>query len=189
MLEKEKEDNLKKEEEKILEKSEISLWLNNYSDIFSDFDPRPYSERALSDDFLHEIKKASKDKPSGTIELRFLVPSKGRNSKTETMVKERLHKHFKKHNEMLGKEKKSIFKQGWAFVSFGVIFMFAAAYILFYYAQKNLLNEFLIVLLQPGGWFLFWEGLNLLIFEAKKINPELEFYDKMTKSKVEFLPY
>ena len=184
-----KEDNLNQEEEKVLEMSEISLWLNNYSDIFSEFDPRPYSERALSDDFLNEIKKASRDKPTGTIKLRFLVPSKGRNSKTESMFKERLHKHFKKHNELLHKEKKKVLRQGWAFVIFGILFMFAAAFILFNYAQKNLIKEFLIVLLQPGGWFMFWEGLNLLIFEAKRINPELEFYDKMIKSEVEFLPY
>lgn len=45
------------ETEKILEMSEISIWLDNYDDIFSDFDPRPYSQRSLSDDFLAEAKK------------------------------------------------------------------------------------------------------------------------------------
>ena len=33
----------------------VSLVLESYNDIFSDFDPRNYSERALSDDFLIEI--------------------------------------------------------------------------------------------------------------------------------------
>ena len=53
------------EQTALLKKSEISLSLDNYDDIFSDFDPRPFSQRALSDDFLIEAKKASRDKVSG----------------------------------------------------------------------------------------------------------------------------
>ena len=36
----------------LLKKGEISLLLDSYTGIFSDFDPRPYAERTLSDDFL-----------------------------------------------------------------------------------------------------------------------------------------
>ena len=32
----------------------VSLWLDTYEDIFSDFDPRPYGQRALSEDFVAE---------------------------------------------------------------------------------------------------------------------------------------
>lgn len=46
----------------IIDKAEISLVLDTYDDIFSDFDPRPYGERALSSDFLDEAKKAARDK-------------------------------------------------------------------------------------------------------------------------------
>ena len=38
------------------EKAEVGLRLEKYDDIFSDFDVRPYSARALSVDFLEEIK-------------------------------------------------------------------------------------------------------------------------------------
>ena len=37
----------------------ISLWIDSYDDIFSDFDPRPFSARNISDDFLYEVKKTS----------------------------------------------------------------------------------------------------------------------------------
>jgi hypothetical protein len=36
---------------------EISIWLDSYNDIFSDFDSRPFSERTVSDDFLSEVRK------------------------------------------------------------------------------------------------------------------------------------
>ena len=37
----------------------VSLWLDNYDNIFSDFDPRSYAHRELSDDFLIEAKKVT----------------------------------------------------------------------------------------------------------------------------------
>ncbi len=73
--------------ETLLKASEISIILDTYDDIFSDFDPRPYSERALSDDFLIEANKASRDKASGQIELIFLIPQKMRNIESENLIK------------------------------------------------------------------------------------------------------
>ena len=59
--------------QKLLGLSNISLSLNSYDDIFSGFDPRPYSQRALSDDFLAESKRASRDKELDGVELIFLI--------------------------------------------------------------------------------------------------------------------
>jgi len=57
---------------------------------------------------------------------------------------------------------------------------------------KNLeltLLTFLSVLSEPAGWFLFWEGLNLIIFQSKKKVPELDFYKKMSKAKIIFVDF
>mgnify|MGYP001602887187 CR=1 FL=1 len=48
--------------------------MSEYADIFSDFDPRHFSKRALSDDFLIEAQKASTDKNVGNVEIRLLFP-------------------------------------------------------------------------------------------------------------------
>ena len=57
--------------EKDFNSSEIPLWLDNYNDLFSDFDPRHYSNRALSQDFLEELKRASRDKQTKTVNLKL----------------------------------------------------------------------------------------------------------------------
>ncbi len=67
------------EKEKIRE-ANISLIIDDYEDIFSDFDPRDYIERAISDDFIQECKRSARDKLKG-IELRILVPKDKRNFK------------------------------------------------------------------------------------------------------------
>lgn len=187
-LEKEAEEELSKEE-KLLAKSEISLILDNYNDIFSSFDPRAYSQRALSVDFLDEAKRATRESKPGEFELRFLLPLAKRKVEIENTIKKRLKEHFKKHHEVLEKEKRGIVRQGVYFMAASLIFMFAAAYLLFAYEHKSMFIYFLIILLEPGGWFLFWEGLDLIIFESKRVKPDLEFYRKMTNADIVFHHY
>ena len=173
---------------KLLKLSEISLSLDTYDDIFSDFDPRPYSERALSDDFLIEAKKASKDQESG-LELNLLIPTKNRKMYEENIIKKRLWEHFRKHYHALYNEKKKLVLQGMSFVLVGVVLMFIAGGILFKHGQDNALFSLLIVLLEPAGWFLFWEGMHMMIFDSKAKNPDFEFYRKMSTCNIKFLPY
>jgi len=177
----------KKEQQELLKKSEISLWLDTYDDIFSDFDPRPYSQRAISDDFLLEAKKASKDKESG-IELKFLIPKSIRKEEQEGLIVRRLREHFKKHADELKKDYKSLVKRGMQFVVIGIILMFLATYILVRY-HEGLVTGFLVVFLEPAGWFFFWEGLSQVIFESKKKKPDLKFYEKMAKCEITFWDY
>lgn len=169
--------------------STIGLALDSYDGIFSDFDPRPYSQRMLSDDFLLEAKKASKEKVSGAVELKFLVPKEKRKTEHETVIKKRLHEHFKKHHEIMRDEVRQIVGRGISFIISGIILMFVATWILFMHHDKTLLMNFLVILLEPGGWFFFWEGLGQIIFETKKKKPDLDFYEKMAKCEISFVSY
>lgn len=167
--------------------SQISLDLEDYSDIFSDFDPRPYSQRALSDDFLSESRKASRDKVSGQIELGFLMPAAKRSAKDEAVIKKRLREHFKKHHLMLEVERKNVIKQGVYFATFGILIMFIATLLIFSHAESSVIGSFFVVLLEPAGWFLVWEGLHLIVFDSKAKRPEVQFYEKMSKANIVFI--
>lgn len=175
---------VKKEEVRHNEKR-LPLQIDSYNDIFSDFDPRPFEHRALSIDFLDESKRAVRELGEG-IELRFFIPQNKRNLKQEGLIKKRLWEHFKKHHDLILKEKKSIIKRGLSFVAAGFILMIIATYFLFTY-EKNLIGSFFVILLEPASWFLFWEGLNLTIFESRKLKGDLDFYKKMSHCKIEFV--
>jgi hypothetical protein len=49
--------------------------------------------------------------------------------------------------------------------------------------------HFLIILFEPGGWFFFWEGLNLIVFDSKELNEDLRFHKKLSKCDMTFVPY
>lgn len=178
----------KKPKRNLEQGSEISLWLDNYDEIFSGFDPRPYSHRALSNDFLSETKKASIDKDE-KIDLEILIPSNIRNKPKEEVIRKRLREHFNRHFNLLKKEMNYTIWKGIAFAVVGILLMFIATLILFNYGNDALFISFLIILLEPAGWFLFWEGLDITLFESKKIRPELEYYKKMFKCNINFISY
>jgi hypothetical protein len=67
--------------------------------------------------------------------------------------------------------------------------MLSATYLIFSYPEKTFIISFLVVLLEPGGWFLFWEGLDMILFKTKEVMPNLIFYEKMKKSRIRFLSY
>src|SRR3989338_5692951 len=163
-----------------IETSEISLRRERYSDIFSDFDIRPYSKRALSFDFIEELKRAIYDNNEGKIEIMLHVPEKERKEYEEEIIKERLAAYFKRHYHLLRSEKKRVMKLGISMVCMGVISMVAATIIVFKDPSESMFLSFLVVFLEPAAWFLLWEGSDQIIFNSKKINPDLNFYRKMS---------
>lgn len=169
------------------ESSEIKFAINNYDDIFSDFDPRPILQKGFSEDFLEEARRASLVKDAEKIDFIFTIPKKERDLKKEAKISERLKKYFKKHYEILKKEKEKIVNQGTWFVITGILIMFAATFLIFTYENNTFITSFFTVLLEPAGWWLFWEGCQLIVFDAKTKNPNIEFHKRMASTTIRFV--
>jgi hypothetical protein len=182
------EKEVEEKEREILEKAEVSLIIDNYGDIFSDFDPRPFSHRALSVDFLDEAKRATREIEFGTFQLRFMLPKTERNSETEYMVRRRLREHFKKHNEMLQRDASKTKRKGMLLCFFGFLMMTFAAWIAFYGVHKFIYSV-LRIIFEPGGWFTLWVGLDIIFFGTKDNRKEMHFYKKMTNAEIIFSYY
>lgn len=170
-----------------LKEGNISLILDSYEDIFSDFDPRPYGERALSDDFLAECKRASREKATGEgVELRLLMPKKLRKPTEETKIKKRLKDHFQKHHRAKEKELNANKRQGILWVLAGATLITTSA---LFHGKEQYLFRLLVVILDPSGWFSTWIGLEKVFSKILEKHPDLEFYQKMAKVEIKFYDY
>jgi hypothetical protein len=177
-----------KEHEETLRKSKISIILDDYNDIFSDFDPRDYRERALSHDFLFEAKNAAKDKDYETLELSFLVPHKLRNLSIEPVIKKRLREHFKRHHAALHKEVRGIRKKGLIFAIVGIFFGILATLVAVSKISE-IWRSILLIIFEPVYWFSVWSGLDHIFFYSQAKKSELDFYEKMTRTNITFQGY
>jgi len=177
------------EKQKLLQLSEISLVLDNYDDIFSDFDPRHYRQRALSDDLLVELKRATKEKTPGSVEIHFLIPLEQRKTDTENIIRKRLKEHFNRHYNSAKHEERSAERTGIIMVIIGAILSVVAAVYGVPLASESLSSKILLVLLEPAAWFLVWEGANRIFDAIKEYKEELKFNEKLSKAEVVFTAY
>ncbi|MFH1210697.1 MAG: hypothetical protein V1645_02160 [archaeon] len=172
-------------DEVLLREGNISLVLDSYDDIFSDFDPRPYDQKALSDDFLLECKRAAEGKKA-EVELRLLIPKHRRNTDAELKIRKRLRNHFQKHSKEKEEEKRRIRRKGIILFIIGSILILATTLV---YQKEGFLYTLLIVILEPAGWFTIWTAFERIFIDSNEKVPDLGFYKVMSKTKVNFYSY
>jgi hypothetical protein len=154
---------------------DISIWIDGYDDIFSDFDPRPYSDRNISDDFLYEVKRVARESDFIVSELKLLIPGKSRNPETEDMIVKKLRRHFRKSYMHFSQSLRNEKKRGILLLAAGSFMLFTATYFSFMSFSKIYIHA-LFVILEPAGWFTSWTGLEAIFFTPKTRKQELDFY-------------
>ena len=172
----------------LLELAEISVLLSSYDDIFSAFDPSEYSEKTLSDDFIIQAKNILRNKIGNKMSLKLLLPENKRNEEKEEVIVKRLHSYFKNIHQQLESEVRKRNQRGWILTVVGVVIMGLASYISFMKPEKYHVH-FLLVLFEPGGWFLLWAGLDHLVWSSKETKKDLAFNLRMAKSEIKFFTY
>lgn len=164
---------------------EIRIWIDDYNDIFSDFDPRDYSERNISDDFLHELKKVANENDDSVKSLRLLLDQKLRDRKMEVIVVDRLHVVFSENFHRYMEKRKSHRYRSIVFLISGLLMILGASYFSYLRTEYPLMHIPLVVL-EPAGWFFTWTALELMFRSGKKSMPDLVFYAKFGKTKIVF---
>lgn len=178
-----KEDKLQNE----LMRANISLVLDSYNDIFSSFDARGFSEKALSDDFLFECKRAAREKEDFGLELILSIPKTKRNASEEFKIKRRLKEHFKKHFLEKEKEMIKVKREGMSWVCLGALLVFSLVWGLVKF--ESIWVHSILTIFEVPGWFLIWEGMYKVFIDSRKLKPEYVFYKKMSNCFINFISY
>lgn len=168
--------------------TEVSLWIDSYNEIFSDFDPRPFSERIISDDFVVQVKRVTKEKNDTISVLKLLLPEGTQNEDSERIIRKRLQTYFSSISDQLQSEMQKTTRKGYVFTVIGVTTMIIAGYIA-YLQLPGFTFKLILTLSEPAGWFLLWTGLDLLISLSSIKKSESRFYRRMENIHVEFGSY
>jgi len=74
---------------------DLGLWLQDYDDIYSDFDSRNYLKRRVSADFINELRISLKNKNEKIInDLVLLLPREKRDPGSEQKITRNLQNYF-----------------------------------------------------------------------------------------------
>ena len=116
----------------------------------------------------------------------MLVPEKNRNAESENIISKHLHAFFRKNAHACREQVKELRKKGLLFVVISIFLLTGASYISSL-KSGNILLHVLLVVLEPADWFLIWKGLDDLLSSSHEETPELDFYNKVVKSKIVFV--
>ena len=165
----------------------VIISLDNYNDLFSDFDPRPYNVKAISSDFISELDRVDPELTYSKYQIIFVIPKEQRIIKDETIIKKRLVDFFNKEYLVHKAHQKKIVRQGSFFMGLGVIVIFLFFYVLPKFPNLIASFSFFQIIFELIGWFLLWEGLNLVIFDSNKKVSDIKFYKLISDAKFTFV--
>ncbi|MDR3680036.1 MAG: hypothetical protein P4L41_08730 [Flavipsychrobacter sp.] len=164
---------------------EISLWLDSYDDIFSDFDSRNYQKRRISEDFLDELKASIKYRNDKQEALVLLLPKELRKAEIEREIISGLKEQFHSRYDTYANKMRKISRKGYALVIAGIVTMLVDSYISFK-GYRSYPMTILHVLLEPAGWFLIWNGLDSLLYDYRTVAKDVSFYNAARHMNVHF---
>jgi hypothetical protein len=163
----------------VLQTADIAL--DSYDDIFSDFDPSPYSRRILSADFLKELHRRYSETKKGDIAVKFTLPRALRSERKEGLVKKRIKDYFKERLKGIEKKTKEKFQKGIFRLLMGV----AISVAVFIFPELDTVP--LVTLLSVLIWFELWSAYDNLFDVPVKLRREKAFYEKFIKADYSFL--
>ncbi len=173
-------------EEHIKDIQEISIAIDSWDDVFSDFDPSPIDHRILSEDFLSELKKRYRETQRGEFVITIYAPAVLKDEVTERLVNKRLKQYFKFRHLALQKEIALAIRKGSLFVVGGIAFLSSLTMLTYFQMLDKLTLELLAIILMPLGWFGIWEGFSRIIEPAPLLKQDLELFAKLSKAAFKF---
>jgi len=165
---------------------EIAIAIDTWDDVFSDFDPRPLSERALSEDFIIELKQRYRETSRGDFVVTICAPQSLDDKKSERIVAKRLKRHFMHRVLLRKKENIRIRIRGFIFVLCGICFLTFLTLAAYFKIFSDLALNIISIVVMPLGWFGIWEGFSKIVDTRSPFLSEEAFYEKLAKAQYRF---
>jgi len=178
--------------EKIFEKDQetnayvISVALDKYSEVFSEWDPAPFKKRDLDYDLRKYLENCSSDIPfECDIILCFNILESVRNSENEGRIETGLKTYFSFYLNSQENELKQTRKRSVMFGMISALLLFSAVSL----SEYASMNSFYLVVIEGiyiGGWVFLWEAISTSFFRTRKAKFEYLHYKRFSKSQIRF---
>lgn len=173
-------------EEHIKDIQEITIAIDSWDDVFSDFDPSPIDQRILSEDFLSELKKRYRETQRGNFIITIYAPALLKDDLTEKLVTKRLKQYFRFRYLSISKEVMTAIRKGFIFVIGGIVSLSVLTLLTYFKMLERLALELMGIILMPLGWFGIWEGFSRIIEPTPLLKQEQELFAKLSHASIKF---
>lgn len=161
-----------------------TIALDNYDDVFSDFDYGPFETRRLSEDLLDELEGRLHRK-NGKIAIVFTVPGALRQPETEAMIRKRLRQVFSERFRSAKNDINLRFRSGVTRILLGMLILSVDALALLY-GKGDFGITLFATLISPAGWFGIWGGLEKIFDLPGNLSEKRDVYFRLKDAEISF---
>jgi hypothetical protein len=164
----------------------IEAALDQYTDIFSEWDPAPFKRRELDPDLRLYMEGSSDEIPFRyPIELCFTLPAGKRDEAMEHEVRQGLKNSISFQLYLLKKEVKLTNARTLRYIiaGFGTLWV---ARVLSEVSETNTVFAVFTDGLFIGGWVFLWEAVSLFFFSNRDLYQQYRTYQRFRQSPVIF---
>ena len=164
----------------------IEVAIDQYSDIFNEWDPAPFKRRDLDPDLQLYLETNSNEIPAKyDVELSVTLPAGMRNEAMEEESRNGIQNSFISKRYFLGKDiKKTNTKMFW-FVLIGLLCLWIAK-VLSGRVSETDLPSILLEGLAISGWVFLWEAVSLFFFTNRELYDRYKNYKRLQNAPVIF---
>lgn len=165
----------------------IEVALDQYADIFNEWDPAPFKRRDIDPDLEIYLEGSSEDVPlKHPVELFFTIPAGAYSKRLEAEARDGLansfafklyliKKQLKKTNELIGRS-----------AILGFTLLWVGALLLKQFGDENVFLTLLIDAAVIGGWVFLWEAVYLFFYTNREIFYRYRLYKRLQQAPVVF---
>ncbi len=164
----------------------IEIGLDQYADIFSEWDPAPFKRRSLDPDLELYLEGSAEEIPLHyPIELYFTLPSGTRNEAIEAETRNGLENSCRFKMYLLKQEIRKINTRMLRYILFGFIFLWSGTF----FSTRFIGASFLSLLAEAlfiGGWVFIWEAISLFFFTKRELYQRYRTFNRLKNAPMIF---
>ncbi len=164
----------------------VEVALDQYTDIFSEWDPAPFKRRELDPDLQLYLESSADEIPAKySIEVCFSLPYGTRDAAMEEDVRAGLRNSFDFKIYLLKQEIKLINTRTLRYVLAGLGTLLVATLVA-KPAEVNVLTSVLTEGLFIGGWVFLWEAVSLFFFSNRDLYYRYRTFRRLRRAEIIF---
>lgn len=168
----------------------IEVSLDNYEEVYDDWDPSPFKKRDIEDEFNDFIVNSSEDIPSSyNIEIVLYLSKNKKDEKKESYLISAYKNFYNYKLERLNKQKQALTNNtiSHLFFSFALLSLY-----FFWEIFSEGKGEFFISFplkegIMIGGWVFLWEVFTNIFIKRKEFQNEYKKYQRLAQANLKFL--
>ncbi len=157
----------------------LDIQLDNYRDVYSDWDFAPFQNRDLDDDFVEYLLESSLEIPLRyKFKVVFFLPNEIKNKKREHRSTEGIRHYFEYEYNRNRRKIFRMLRDTFGFFITGSLLIVLAVF-LETFTVDHVLMKVVTEGLYIGGWVMMWEMFSAWFFDVKKLRKILKHYKRL----------